>query len=516
MQRIEIIRLLKELEEKFPVDEWIIDGVHIWPIVRIKLFLRANSISAYKGKIDYSKDFLKKIWLHSLIILKGLPQYIFAYIVDHKHNKKPTDPTYALFLSDGLSFDLIQDEWYDRHCDPLIQKFKENGKTSCILTLGHRYKIPRFSSSMFIQPYLDVIKIKAFIFNHNNDSFEKRLAGYDEMVGFLKKKSLSFDPPDIKDLNRSVGEIRLLSGYLKKIMKSAKPKVAIFSSYYDMAGWALNLACRDLGILSVDIQHGFQGNGHPAYSSWNKIPENGYELLPSIFWSWSDYEAQTINKWCAKVKNLHQPIVGGNLWLDFWKSEGNRMIMTYDKKIKDIKRLNSNPIHVLVTLQTYYTENLLHLLMPVMKKTSANIFWWFREQLTFDEGTPDVDVEMILRENNISNYTIKEPTKFPLGVLLRNLDINLTVNSSTVIDAERFSVPSIATFEEANIVFPDQFENGIAVHAQTPEDIEKAIYFQLKKWKNKIDTDDKQIIKKQSDGMKKLLDLIASNGIREP
>ena len=326
MQYTEITWLIKELEEKFPVEKWVIDGIHIWPIFRIKLFLRAYAIGFDEGNSDYSKDFFKKLWLHTLVILKGLPKFVSAYIVDHKHNKKPSDPVDALLISDGLSFDLIQGEWYEKFCDPLNRKFEENGKTSCVLTLGHIYKVPRHLDSMFIQPHLDFIKIKTFLFKHNGRSAEERLAGFDEMAGFLERKKLPFSPPDIKDLHRSISEIRMLSNYFKKIMKFTRPKVAITSCYYSMTGWALNLACRDLGILSVDIQHGVQGSGHPAYSLWGSIPDNGYELLPSIFWSWSSYEAQTINHWCAKVKKFHQSIVGGNLWLDFWKSEGDELV----------------------------------------------------------------------------------------------------------------------------------------------------------------------------------------------
>lgn len=511
MELVEINRLLGELEEKFPVDEWLIDGVHVWPIVRIKLFLRARISHADEGKFDLSEDFLKKIWFHALMIIKGLPKFVSAYILDHEHNKKPIDPVDALLISDGLSFDFIQGEWHDRFCDPLILKFKEYGKTSCILTLGHTYKIPRHSDSMFIQPYLDFIKIKAFLLSYNKDLLEKWLPRFDEMLGFVDRKKLPFSLPDITDLCRCVGEIRMQAKYLKKIMRLTRPKVAIFSSYYDMSGWALNLACRDLGILSVDIQHGAQGSGHPAYSSWDRIPESGYELLPSIFWSWTSYEAKTINDWCGKVKKFHQPIVGGNLWLDFWKRKGNELVMVYDEKIKDIKKVSSRQIHVLVTLQTYFTEELVRLLIPVMKKSSEKISWWFREQLTADAGTQQINVEQILKEGKVSNYVIKEATEYPLGALLRSMDVLVTLGSSTIIDAESFRVPSVTICTEKDALFLGQFKSGITVQAKTPEDIEKAVQSQYEKWRQKKDWDSKQVMKDESSTMEKLLGIIENS-----
>ena len=180
----------------------------------------------------------------------------------------------------------------------------------------------------------------------------------------------------------------------------------------------------------------------------------------------------------------------------------------YDKKINAIKHKNSRSIHILVTLQTYITKHLVYLLMPVMKKASADLFWWFREQSALQLLSKQVNVEQILRKNKIINFNVKDATEIPLGALLRNIDVNITINSSTVIDAESFGIPSIVTHEEGGFLFPDQFENGIAVHAQTPEGIENAIQAQFEKRSQKRDRDGKQMVKGESNGMEKLLDLI--------
>ena len=55
---------------------------------------------------------------------------------------------------------------------------------------------------------------------------------------------------------------------LIEILKKIDPKILIQTSYYHPLGMALNLACEELGIKSVEMQHGIL---EPlAYWNFNK------------------------------------------------------------------------------------------------------------------------------------------------------------------------------------------------------------------------------------------------------
>ena len=87
-------------------------------------------------------------------------------------------------------------------------------------------------------------------------------------------------------------------------------------TYYGSIGMAFDLACREFGIPSFDIQHGVQGSLHAAYGRWLRLPVNGYELLPSFFLCWSQKEKSVIEEWSNKFSKWHRPLVHGNLYLD--------------------------------------------------------------------------------------------------------------------------------------------------------------------------------------------------------
>lgn len=37
MKSSEVVTLLKELEDRFPVDEWMVENVHVWPFIRMQI-----------------------------------------------------------------------------------------------------------------------------------------------------------------------------------------------------------------------------------------------------------------------------------------------------------------------------------------------------------------------------------------------------------------------------------------------------------------------------------------------
>jgi hypothetical protein len=290
--------LINRIETELPVESWIVDGIHIWPLIRITLgdYLSFTEIENSSGKKQ--GYFLQKIsQLKSLT--RGHANYIRAYITDFKNNAQIRQKVNAVFLGDQVSRVFINGTWYDRFCDPFISVFNKNGKECLHMEPLHIYFTPRYGPSVFIQPQLDYLTIKSLLVRPHKTPI--KVDGFNEFKQILKINNINLQFFSLMHLAQYACRLRLYANFFRKIFETVNPEIGFVVSYYGLIGMAFNLACRQIGIPSVDIQHGVQGDLHRAYGRWNKLPKAGYELLPTIFWVWSEVEAKAINNWNEKM-----------------------------------------------------------------------------------------------------------------------------------------------------------------------------------------------------------------------
>jgi len=463
-----ILELINEVEDKYPVQDIIVDGIHIWPILRIELnFL--NCDVHYNSNVNSQ---LNKVSLHfkkALQIFKDTLYLKYAYFADYSKSIKPNRHFDILFLSDGISFYNLGGYWYEKYCDPLIERFKAVGRDSLLLTPLYEHFIPRHSPSIFIQPRIDFIKISKKVFAIS----KKNIHAFNEIekiISVFKTLSPNLILPSTQHFIKQVKVIKTISKYYKKILESTNVSVAFSVGYYSNQSMALNLACRNMGVPSIDIQHGVQGDFHVAYGLWNKVPDSGYELLPSIFWCWTDKETKSVNKWNTGVNKWHRTVVGGNPWLEHWKLDHTDITKRYNQKIINVKKQYPRRINVLVTLQfgAAYEECLKNLI-PVITKSGQKYLWWIRVHPCMLDAKEETRKRIF--KNDISNAVIDEATDIPLFILLKHVDIHLTHSSSVVLEAEELGVPSIVINDYGSEFFPEQISTGSAILAYTTDEI---------------------------------------------
>lgn len=474
----DIVEIINGIEEKFPVDKWVINKIHIWPIIRINLFVKFS----YAYVVDYPINSKKKCFVNvmhrALRLSLSFSKYFFAYLLDYKKNMKPKKCD-AIFLSDGVSFNRVKNYWFDKFCDPFIEYFSKNDISSFLMTSSSHYLIPRFNPSKFIQPYLYLYGIMSKVFSRLIHAEDEQLPDFSIFCKLLESKYSDAGRIDLKIIREEVFKIRMVADFFKKIMRKTEPRVGFVVSYYGIEGFAFDLACRELGIPSVDIQHGIQGDLNLAYCRWHKIPDAGYELLPSIFWCWSDFEANAIKKCMGAFSHRHKPIVGGNLWLNQWLNGNFCFIKHCDRIITEVKETYKHSKHILFTqgmgIKSEYFENML----KVIGNSPDTWFWWIRIHPCELKIKPEL--KKILRGIGILNYDIDHATELPLYALLRHMDIHVTILSSSVSEAESFGVPSVVTHPVLNECYGGQASSEIVTFAYTPEDILQGIGDQLKK-----------------------------------
>lgn len=181
--------------------------------------------------------------------------------------------------------------------------------------------------------------------------------------------------------------------YFTALLEKVRPKTVFLSSYTGASH--VCAAARRLGVTVVDIQHGGMYPDHPSAANWSYAPEQGYELLPDVFWCWSEDSARWISN---TTTNYHKTIVGGNP-----KS-------AVEEALQDPaaapnlppKSVDGRP-RVLVALQYGKNELLPAHVVDAYEATKTSVAWFFRlhpfGRDRIDEAIQvlDISAEEILR-----------------------------------------------------------------------------------------------------------------------
>ncbi|MBU0675972.1 MAG: capsular biosynthesis protein [Proteobacteria bacterium] len=412
-----------------------------------------------------------------LSLCGGFLKHAFSSIADSSHNAHCDHKADVVMLSDGISFSSIDGQWYEKFCDPIRDALSLSDVSSFLMTPQNRYYQPRHSPSMFIHPALTTILLKNMFRTSDRDIY-KALPNYEEFLAFLGEKFPQMPLLDSLWLSRQIRSLEDISRYYTKILKKLNPAVAFIVSYYWTEGMAFIHACRQYGIPVIDIQHGAQGPLHKAYGRWIKIPQDGYELLPSHFYCWSEYEAETIGDWNSQSPGAHIPMIVGNRWLSFWKDSNNTAIKRYDSQLSQLKDSIPSTYHLLVTLQPEFSgPKFLEPLFKAISLMGDSFHWWFRlHPMMMDKRHL---IKKLLSQQIAGRFDLDWSSDIPLPALLRQVDVHLTFCSTVITEAVFFGVPSVILDQFGVEFFPKEMESGWAVAAFSTEEITEAIKRQI-------------------------------------
>lgn len=471
MNRNEVMDLINEIEEKFPVDEWAVDGIHVWPLIRISLAMRMYAQNAsFRNK--KSKEDEKSIFQHirrANIYLRGWAMQYRAFLLDRVASDKIVGPVDVLILTYSTCRRFVNQKWFDQIFDPVRDKVDVKF-TTFEMAPQYEYRFPRYNSSIYIQNSIDIIKII------NKLSIKSPRAYKLPLYGEVNKKlveNIGFGLPSNSQLFKSVNLINRLSYFWEKKLKATTPNLVLTQCYYSDIGMALNLACSRLKITSVDIQHGVQGDYHIAYGRWNCVPKNGYELLPNLFWCWSEDEKQSIDKWNKQCTRSHKAVIAGNWWLNIWHDNNNKIVKDYNEIIYPMMTKETGQINILYTLQPIYDPP--EWFIEYIRHSPPNWKWWIRlhQGMQAEIGR----ITKLFSTCDLSKIDINNATTMPLPALLNHMNVHITVNSSVVIEASEFAVPSIILSQNGELMYSDYISSGHAKYIDNKKDLDAAICY---------------------------------------
>lgn len=427
----EIKKIILHIEEKWPVEKWEINHIKIWPYLRIKLYIHLLMMmnkklesnkenSKVKNVSQVKASFFSKIFLVFLSFfqlnffffrLKKKSHLLFG---SHIHRVKQNGLYFNRFYDSLVDIYHLKNEVYNVE----YQKVYPNTfNKEAVISLEQE-----------LRNYKNLLKFKEKFTAKKDSVF---LQKYDEFYSYLTQLPVRLDLLrfSISDLKNWSRRVIALQPFFRRFYKITQPKTVVFLGFYGYDDlYAALLTANQMGVKTVDFQHGPQTNIHMVFSSWTKFPSEGYALLPKEFWNWDEFSKDNIEKWSSKnnsiAKVVGQPFV--NYWLKHNPSESSE----------------SNTI--IYSLQTFPFE-IQDMLTPKIIQLIKDLPYQWILRLHPRNYIEIKELHAFLIENQIEEKTIVQSSvsDTPLPKALLSSIVHITNFSGCLIEAHLLGVPTI-------------------------------------------------------------------------
>ena len=454
MESKQVLSILNEIENSVPVQSWNIEGIDIWPYVRFRLGSKLFERKLVeKGKRKFVERYLLGLFKYIPIFFKNILVAKMSPTCDY------------LFVENGTHVSKHSNSYYYIRTDPVRESLERKGKKCLTYVTGYKFDNPSFAPNIQIQYSMDIQYLLTKLFRSREGV--AKIEGYDYFEKFLKDRNLYDEDFSERNIQKGVERILFYKDFFKRRLLKLKPKAVFILCYYSTYGYGLVRACKELKIPLIDIQHGIQGEYHYSYSGFEKVPKEGFNLLPDIFYVWGVEEENAICSW--KNEGI-QVFKGGNDYLNLWKESKNDFVKN---TIQNIKKKYSLEKYSKIILFTVY-PGIGHdkEIVKAIQNSPKDWFWFVRHHPKSDTRSESIqqrigDVEC--------GFVVDDIVSVPLFALIAVSDIHITERSSVVIECAEMGVQSIVTKEESKDLFKSQFDEKMVLFSNDTDDILRAI-----------------------------------------
>jgi len=467
MNQPQCTELFCAVEREYPVNEITHRGVLCWPMIRStlmsQLLYRDHQQTASGHRAPWEPSgLLAKIRYgarSSLTHAKNLTRPRFAtpptlrtptflsyshvsgrhQIVSGKGFNKFTDALHVLLRDEAFVYEIgeqrdVRPEDYHR---PPIDIEVE---------VRHQWAVAHFRGGAGILPVEDVVGL---------GSLREHLRGLPEAVDL-----------DGDAFRSQMQTIHVYRRVFRSVLRTVRPELVFLGCFYHPRGYALSLACRDLAIRSVELQHGQQGDHHPMYNGWTCPPRGGYASIPEVFWMWGERSVRRIEAWAGRT-HYHRALLGGNPWLTFCREHPSEVSQD---NAAWFGRLDDHRGSVaLVSLQPVaLTDCVPDFLLEAMA-SSPEVLWCIRLHPTMISERSKVKER--LGSALAGRYELERSTSAPLYELLAHVDVHLTGWSSVAYEALALGVHTILTHPNGRDAMGEYVRKGIFGYADNVSDL---------------------------------------------
>jgi hypothetical protein len=474
LSRSELSALLGEVERRAPVHEWMVDGLHVWPLLRLTLYSETQDVVVPGASLGTALGNVRAG-------TRSLIAWTLASVRDFGRSRAAWSRCDVLFLASSVGSQLRVD---GRRVNPLVapyaELFKREGLVAGVWELAPfaEYNLPRQSPSAFIQPIVHYDRLRSLL--PWRGEARVNLPGIERLFAPIRELGLVYRYSVEGALERDVRYLQRLVKRFTRWMSRSKPTIGAVSNY-GIEDQAFCLAARRLGFPTVAIQHGVQGELHPAFGRWSRVPPDGFDSMPTHYWSWDEPSAAAINEWTVLAGLGPRAVVGGNAWTDAVRNGTSEGFAKFDRTFRELRQVGKPASrHVLVSLDSM--EYVLpERLQRVLEQAPKDWCFWLRLH-PVNQARQRRGLEGVLHGRDWNARTDAEITEAPLPLVLQHVDAHLSATWSSVVkDAEKEGVASVACAFRAQEFFPEAIESGMLLVAEEPDRIIESLRRQIER-----------------------------------
>lgn len=266
---------LLNIEEEFDLSNVVFNGEWIYPIIKQNLYVHTlsgnQSTLGLSKKSSLVKKFLQSFYWSSKN--KSIDNIDFL-IVDSSTSRRFNKDTnkYESLYTDYLH-KLLSDYTtltYERPGDSGVSHYKELPEVNIY--------------------YPDMLLLKALI----KARLEKGQYNISKIPTIKKIMNyIGADDSFISFSSEKISRFFSLKSHYKKLLSKHKPRAVILINAYNYANMAFVAAAKELGVPTIELQHGFIRFDHPGYV-YKKIYSKN--LFPEYFFSYGNYFTNFLNE----------------------------------------------------------------------------------------------------------------------------------------------------------------------------------------------------------------------------
>ncbi len=456
--------IISKIEMEFPVNKLSYEGIKIWPLIRwMHVYKKPISSKVNKEKLKRSINPIRKKILGGLNFFYNVYLHpIKAKIIDKQGNSsissKESDILAITKSADRNEY--VEGKHFCRFIDSLFY-FTTCSKKTLEFSFVRSFNMPRYYPSSIISSKLANAFLKSIILNHFN--FSKIEIDYlDEYIQYLKKIGFNIDK---KYIRWQLYKIVCYKKVFDEIINRISPKLVLFPCYYTPAMFGCILSCNKLKIPTLEVQHGIQGDYHLMYALWNKIPEEGYDLLPTHFWMWGEGSARRVRLWAKKTER-HEVIVGGNPWLAYYKE--NDIYVDKETKLAFESTIGNKKYKILVAMQ-HIDDFKKSCIVKAIQETGNDFIWLLRMHPKF--MTQKDEIKKFLKQNGCDNFDLEFANSLPIYFLFKKINMQITFWSTVAYEALAFDIHTILVHENGYQLMSKYVDDGIFGYTENHKEL---------------------------------------------
>ncbi|NVK50972.1 MAG: hypothetical protein HWE09_14470 [Cyclobacteriaceae bacterium] len=424
-------------ERDHDLSDWKYQGMDIWPILRSLVFVecrnelnsRQNAVKLdwlRKSKRKRVRSFLRKLKVKLAFRDKDLGKTEKSV---SKSLKADPTPAHAMFFGSWYFRTTFKGRFINKFFFPLTQIIENKFHLRSIeveYSTGNKFR------SEYKQISDEIEFIDAYEPGSYDESRIKWLKNDSRFTDFFDSLSKLGVPKDMADIMaHKIEKIYRESFRFEQLFSKYQPKMAFCLTFFNEQMFAMLFAASKADVKSIDVGHGFPSDPENLiYNRFGDYPKEGYNTFPDFFWVWDEPVKEAMNQW-VQGQDRHQILVGGNPWLDF-------IIPTLSQESLSPKKV------ILYTLTVNRPE---HFILDAMKKSQDRFEWWVRLHPAISLAKEEV--REMFEKNGLTNFNLDEANQLQLPFLLKNCDVHISRNSSSIFESISMGNTPILIDEES-------------------------------------------------------------------